>query len=525
MNKLWKKIAAYRSTIITLYIFEGLLYLFYMVNQLTNVGDGFWQQSYYFAGGHELSCGRWLWPYMDKIQRGIHVDPLTSLIALGFIVFGCVLAMAALDIPDNKACIFGGAVFLSSPVLSATVSYRYMAVIFALAFLLSVAGAYAGIKTSKNVPAILVSAILLCCSMGLYQAFAGAFCLLFMISIIILAMDDEAELSQLGMRILRFAASFILGGALYYLILNIHLKVQGVHMNSYQGADDVSILNILRSFPGTFMKTYSLFREYCAGDILYINELDSKVPVSAIYHVLLCAVFAAVIVWYAVKNHKKGIMVYVRTALSLLCFVLIPAGCNVASILAPESGFMPQMGGAMALFSGVIPATVISRIKREDGKRLVVAVVYIAALVVCGFIAYGQSAQVLIDHMMMKDGYTASVSMANGIVDDLRTKGLLSPDRSYYFIGTPAHNEMFAKTEVYDKANQYAKIGNFWLTDSNMYASYTSLFNRVMGIDLNVSSDSYESKAYDDYYKTVPCYPEEGYILAWDTVIIKVSEP
>ena len=75
------------------------------------------------------------------------------------------------------------------------------------------------------------------------------------------------------------------------------------------------------------------------------------------------------------------------------------------------------------------------------------------------------------------------------------------------------------------RANDYAKVGAFWLEDSNMYGTYKALFHDVLGVNVNVLNDPYESKAFDEYFQTGPCYPNEGYIVPWDTVIIKISEP
>ena len=46
-----------------------------------------------------------------------------------------------------------------------------------------------------------------------------------------------------------------------------------------------------------------------------------------------------------------------------------------------------------------------------------------------------------------------------------------------------------------------------------------------MQINVPVAYETYEDKAYDEYYQSMPCYPEDGYFVVWDTVIVKISEP
>lgn len=52
-----------------------VLYGLMMAQQLTNTFDGLWNQTYYHAGLPELTSGRWLLHYIDKLTLGCTQTP------------------------------------------------------------------------------------------------------------------------------------------------------------------------------------------------------------------------------------------------------------------------------------------------------------------------------------------------------------------------------------------------------------------------------------------------------------------
>ena len=152
----------YKKTFWWLFGFTAVLYSFFMVNQLSNTWDGFWHQDYHVASHHEISCGRWLLPVFDKILRGLHLEPINTLAVIALFAASFVVALYALDISDSAMTVIGGVVLFSSPILSAVISYRYVAVAFGVSCLLSCVGSAICIKLRNNVAAVLVPACLWC---------------------------------------------------------------------------------------------------------------------------------------------------------------------------------------------------------------------------------------------------------------------------------------------------------------------------------------------------------------------------
>jgi hypothetical protein len=514
------KYKQYRKSFWWMFGFTALLYAFYMINQLTNVGDGFWQQSYYMAGDYETSCGRWLWPYIDKLSFGLHVEPLTTLFSIAVFALAMVVVFIALDIDSKPVSVIGAVLALSSPIFSAVISYRFLAVVYALACFFACAGACACIKIENNVKAVLLGAVGIALSMGLYQAYLGVFCLVGIISLICLSTQESAGVKDIVTRIVRFILAVPVGGVLYFIVMKLHLLIRGVELTEYNGASSVSPLAILLSMPSSLVEVLTIFFKYLKGSLMITGALDGRFKVTLIYHIVVGGLFVGLAVLGVIRQEKDKA---IRIAALILGLILIPVGTNFASVIAPGSEFMPQMGFSMAMLSGILPVIIVEKLVGTDFEKIKLGAGVLTA--VCIVVIYGQSAQVLIDHSAMQQGYTATKTLANGLVSDFQRRGLLTCDKPFFFIGRPSDNKTFYVTEVYDKANEYARVGDFWLTGSNMSGTYRALFNRVMGVNITVLGDEYESKAYDEYYLTVPSYPDEGYILDWDTVIVKISEP
>ncbi|MCQ2548424.1 MAG: glucosyltransferase domain-containing protein [Lachnospiraceae bacterium] len=519
MFNLSEIIKKYKKTITILSLFVCLLYSYYTLHELTNVGDGFWQQSFHYAGDVERASGRWIWPYVDVIQRGLHMEPINMLVTMFIFIIGFILTLYILDVKDGWLAAIGGCIFFSTPIFSAIVSYRFMSIIYALAFLAAVLAAVCNEKIKNRYWAIFLAAVCFSISMGLYQSYIGIFCLVGLISFVLILLQNDDYKEKLLEAAIRYFVSLFLGGILYFVSLKINLKITGSELSDYRGINSINILTILQTLPSSIRQVYRIFWFYIRDNLMRMNILNT-IHWELAYHCILFVAFVGGITWNLKKNKKlqPG-----RIIILLCCIVLVPVACGFANILALGADFMPQTGGPFAFFSAISFAIVCKLIfdNNIQPKKLVAGVVVTG----CVINVYGQTMQVLMDHKVMQEDYTATVSLMQGLLQDLNSKGMLTSEKEYFFIGMPSANPLFGKSELRSQVNEYAKVGSFWLSGTAMAASYTALLQNVMGLNLHVSYDEYESKAYDEYYQNMPCYPYGEYAVAWDTIIVKVSEP
>lgn len=509
----------YKKTEIVLGVFVCLLYSYYTMHELTNVGDGFWQQSFHYAGDSERASGRWIWPYIDKIQKGLHMEPINMLVTILIFISGFILTIYILDVKDGWLSAMGGCIFFSSPIFSAIVSFRFMSIIYALSFFSAIFAAVCTERIKNRYWSIITAAIFFSISMGLYQVYVSIFCLIGLTSFTLILIENERYKEKLTETAIRYFVSLFLGGIIYFFSLKINLKLSGSELSDYNGVNSISFSTILKSLPTAMKQSYDVFGAYLSDTLMRLNVLD-KMHLQLLFHGICFAAFVGCIVWKLRKEKKTQV---IRIVLLMCCLILVPVACHFANILALGAGFMPHTGGPLAFFSA-IGFIVTCKFFFEDNfqMRKLVSGILIGC---CIINIYGQTMQVLLDHKVMQEDYTATISLMQGLLQDLNTKGMLTSEKEYFFIGMPSANPLFKKSELRNQVNEYAKVGSFWLSGSSMAASYTALLQSVMGMNLQVSFDQYESKAYDDYYQNMPCYPNGEYAVAWDTIIVKVSEP
>ncbi len=112
--------------------------------------------------------------------------------------------------------------------------------------------------------------------------------------------------------------------------------------------------------------------------------------------------------------------------------------------------------------------------------------------------------------------------MALEILDDLKDQGFY--ESTLFFSGSPADNNNFRVSSAYHRANPYSKIGTFALGRDCMKLSYKSFYKVYLHVPVNISDMMYEDLASYEEVKSMPTYPNEGYIKPVnDVVVVKLN--
>ena len=196
------------------------------------------------------------------------------------------------------------------------------------------------------------------------------------------------------------------------------------------------------------------------------------------------------------------------------CLLLIPPAANVALILAVDAGQSSiQMTMPMAT---VFPfllcvADSVPLMSRPEAKRNWLGLVS-GFRALCMIVLLGGSLMMIsIDqHVMLKSRDTA-VAMLNRVVADLGDD--TSPEGGVFFIGRPSDNPIFWKDQLWERSNDYAHYGEFWLGGNLTIQSYFG-YLRDAGSFLTFNWDeaTWNEIENREDVKAMPVYPDEGYI-------------
>lgn len=511
---LQQKVKKYWTVALFGEVFAVILYFMMMSQQLTNTFDGLWHQNYHHAGNVELRSGRWMLYFIDKLNMGLHADPVASIATLSLFILGFLLVLDLFGVENKFAGCLCLALFLSSTAVSNTLSYRMTSLGYGFAYLFAAFGIYSANKIKSKIAAMLISGISLGLSMACYQAYLGVYCVIAVFYVIFLCSASEAKdadgKSLIFSSILRVIGSMLIGALFYVGSLHFFLRLNQVSLSNYNGVGGITLTGLIAGIPENMFKTYRYFGVYYLTDTLKINRLQHF---GGLY--ILLALLIALILVIGVRTWKAN---KIRMVVLLAAALAIPVACNAYMLIAGDKLEL-QMTSGLAMLMPLTMIIAFSCFQKQDVLR-------IACAFLCTALLYGNSMQVLFDQEAMYEGRNACKTMATQVLTDLKDQNLLSGDYEYFFVGVPARNPFFSVSEIYTCANGYAQMGNFWVSGNCCQMSYHGLISKWMGFNLPMSGLYYETFAENSMVMEMPSFPNRGYITLTDdnVVIIKISE-
>lgn len=498
-----------------------------MINEfLYNRADGIWSGTYHLAGDWALSLGRWAIRYIDLAHFGISVYPLSAIITLLLFVLGtCFLVdLFNIEISSIWDYLISG-LFLANMIICISISYLYTSSIFGLSFATSslcmwfVSKGVKGIADFRSLRKVNVFASLLGASvcvvivLGAYQAYLGCLALMALLYLVYLV-NHGFSFAYIRNYFLGGAVSGIIGFAIYEMILKIELSRYGVEMSSYNGANSLSVRNIVSHLPSSMKRAYEIFLNYLVGK-------GSRWNLFAGNHMLI--VFLAMCLVYVVLVFmiRKKIL---RTVICLFSMILIPVAANIVVILIPDSQYLGQQTAPCALGFPII----ICILARQLSELHLIQIKKVCKMVVVAIsviIMWGSIYQVQIDQEAMRQGVNTARTISSSILVKLYDEDLYSTERRYAIIGSPCNNPMVCLNEIYFKSNPYARVsGAYWGTSLDS-RTWGGIFKNLLGINLPRCSDAeYERLLTNQRVTDMPLFPAKESIQEIDgVVVIRVS--
>ena len=501
------------------FLFNFLLcvvaYLLLISNELANTYDGLWNGAEYRNYSWVVEIGRWFWPVVGKAQMNVCPEPFTSVLALCFYVLGSCMAAFWFGLKDS---FHGYLLVLAATVNTAvcvSLTYRYTSPTFGLSFLLSVAAARA-LSRDKVLPWI-GSVLCLILALALYQSNIGCAGVLVLLWVIRMLQDGE-EAKKVFRFIGRTIASLICACILYKILWDLSMKLWNVEAAGYLGAGDVSVMKILTAFPRSFIKTYQALFEYFFENNLKHNVYQRLLP----FRVMIVCLSVVTVILLGKKLARRPLGSKLG---ALACLLLLAPAANVALLLAADAEtVMIQMTMPMAvMFPFLLCVSDTAGIFDGNGEsRGIKTIASIRTLCMLVLLA-GSFMMVSIDqHVMLKSRENA-VNMLNRVAVDLGED--TNPEGGVIFIGRPSDNPNFLKDQLWERSNDYAHYGEFWLGGNLSTMSYFGyLRDAGLSLTFNWNEDVWREIGNREDVKMMPLYPDDGYIMrAGKSMVVRFS--
>ena len=126
------------------------------------------------------------------------------------------------------------------------------------------------------------------------------------------------------------------------------------------------------------------------------------------------------------------------------------------------------------------------------------------------------------DQLSMMQGEETVCTMENMMVAMAIDKGYNICEIPVFITGSPSDSPMFFKSDAFQKANPYARFGEFW-GGNRAARRWGGVARKKLGLELNLITD--EDILSANEYKNMPLFPEEGSMrIINDILVIKVAE-
>ena len=488
-----------------------IVYLSLMSNDLVNHVDGIWHPSHFIAGDWEISLGRGLQRYADRARFGLVTSSWNSILYILLVGLADCLIIERFRLKDSFFSYLFVLISVANPVVCESLTYSYMSVNFALAYFFSVLSFFflTGRGSDRKeiirelIPAIIAFAV----SMAFYQAYICVYAVLSLFWII-LFLDEDSDIKRAGTETAKVLITFVAGGVVYMLITKLLLLRAGVEMASYRGADDISLLGIIKNLPAGIIQAVKE-----TGKYIYINKMQTGgLEFSSVVIICLSIVCGLVAVMELVDVYK----VKKVTALIIIpMYLLLPLAASVICIIAVGS----EISGLMSMGILITIPLFYTIGKKKKWTKIMMNTCLI-------FLAWYLLSAVETDQIALKEGITATRTIAENAYLEA-CSGYTDEDYdSVAFVGRTAENPLFYMSPVYDMANGYAQFGRWSTGSRNNRVTWIGIMNMLCGTEIDFcDEDTYREIVEADDVENMPVYPQKGYIkIIDDVLVVKISD-
>ena len=479
---------------------------FALVNILHNYDNILQQPKGYGAG---VTSGRWMLTLLGDFCQNVldlgYNMPLTNgLVFLVLIALSAAFLVDILDIRRKGSAVLTGCVMATFPAVCATMVFRYTAPYYGVSLLLSVLAVWVA---SKNKWGIVLSALCIACSMGIYQAYVPFSISLFVLVLMKNALREDARLIGLIRQGLICCACLLLGLLFYFGFLKLTLAAYGAQLDTYQGINSMGKISMAQ-LPGLIRDAWlsaALFsvRDYCTL---------ASTPVLKILWTLVILVILVLAVLLLVRRKPKPL----NAAFFCLMGLLFPLAVNFIVVMAPEGIVYTIMVYSFALI-GIAPLMLLEAFPREPEKRntlLARSVSILLALIVVynGYYSNANYTGLYYSNRQVEN-------FVSSLMTQVRMTEGYTPEKEWVFVGDI---DRFVMWDVWYEVPYY---GGF--AGSNAQGLFNAEYSRDFWFasylgrsPQNASEEAQNEMKQDPRVALMPCWPAEGCIQVLDQYVV-----
>ena len=506
IKKQWK------LAFLTAFLVGLLVHLPMMLSDIPN-HDGL--DSMYFDQ-NMITSGRWFLMIACGFSSYFTLPWIIGLIGLLWLGVTAAFLVEFLECKDGISVVLISGLLAVFPALASTFAYVFTLDGYMLALLFAVA---APLCVKKWKFGFIPGALCLALSLGTYQAYLPFAVILSIYGILMLAMEDgtlQKKLQKVGSYLLMGVA----GLALYYLLLQVLLKLQGKVLDTYQGIQ--SMVSAGGTEAGTspveLVKTMYLdFLAFTVKGNVWINNLWSLLGVILLFGAVLLVLLPMI----GRKKWWKKPLFWLLMGLSALG---LPIACNLILVISPDVTYHLLMRYHWVLLL-ILPIAFVGRsVTSEDKKVSRSDSLGLWALLLAGVLLIGNYAVTdNIAYANLQKRYEKTYAYCIRLLDRIeQTPGYYQgiPIAMIGVVGEDSYPSTDLTGEV--TANMIGMTGDVLLYTGDNYASF---IRHYLGASLNILPAEVMSEIYySESYRELDSFPGENSTKVVDGVLYVKTE-
>ncbi len=507
--KVCKKHSAF---IIINVLFGCAVYFMIMAHDLVNDIDGVWHLSNYIAGNGEISSGRGLLRYVDKLHFGIVAAPFQTVITLAILAISNAVLVEMLNIKGNVQRFLLSFCLIANPVVCNTLTYGYTSIGYATAYFFAILPVVF-FRYCKKAYRIILCGVCIAISMSCYQAYLGACCVVLLFFVIVLILEEQSVAKVLVY--LRDAFGGIcLGGGMYYAFTQFMLWYSKTEFSSYRGIDSLTPMLMIKSLPQTISRCYTTFFDFFVKENMHLNTSATSMVFAVLLAVAIIKIISLIFIAF-----RKSVILGILMSVAIL---LIPVGCNASLLLAVGTE------QTLIMSMGMVLAVILIALSKKGAESSWNYWSHRVGVLVMLLLLWISVPVVTNDQLALKEGKNSVISLTETMTDTLIEQGYTTDGRSaVVFLGRPADNVLFYKSKAFETANYYAKFGYFSVAPGNNQRTWNSVLNNLCGKRIFYADEETYGKIRETKEAAaMPSFPQEGSVIKMgDIFVVKIAEP
>lgn len=479
----------------------GLVAHMYMfTNKLPNMDDLVGVDNF----GVTFKNGRWfLWivgAAAYHLNLVFSMPWFNGLVTLLLLSCSAGIVAVLLNMKENISNAILGAAMVTFPSWVSTFFYMFTAPYYALAVLMAVLSVFMTVKYKKG---FWISASLLACSMGIYQAYLPFAATLYVTLLFLLFFESDKSYVDIIKKAVYYLVNMIVGAVIYFVFMKLSLWITHQSLNTYKGLDS--------------MGKFSLSRIPEIGKNIFVNffgiflnnnlEISYNLITKGMYFVLFI-VTGILVIRLIYHLYKKAD--YVKAVAAVVMLVTYVIAINSIYIMCAE-GIYSLMYYAY-VFMMIFPLTLLDRSfsERESDRKSCILSWIAVFVLVCGIGSYCQYASA--QYLSIQLSYEQAKSYFTTLITQIKSVEGYTDETKIAFVGDEIQDKTLYRNEIMHRLAMTGRDET--LVEAYSFEYFLRYYCGFKGEYVGTENLSKEEIA------QMPNYPSDGSIQMIDDVVV-----